>query len=93
VAEVTQRRGVSIPGSDDLLNFFGGATVIIDPDGRIRYVMAKRITNNDRVSQQRDFLESPNGAKYKESLTGKTSAKPNVFMMLHHEDAAVDGEQ
>jgi hypothetical protein len=93
VAEVTQRRGVSIPGSEDLLNFFGGATVIIDPDGRIRYVMKKRITDNDRVNQQREFLESPNGAKYKESLTGKTSAKPNVFMMLHDEDPDVDGRQ
>lgn len=85
VAEVTQRRLARIEGSEDLMNFFGGSTVIIDPDGNIRYVMAKRVTNNDRLNEQKAFLESPEGARYKDSLWGKATTKPNVFAMLHDE--------
>jgi hypothetical protein len=85
VAEVTQRRLARVEGSEDLMNFFAGSTIIIDPDGNIRYVMAKRITNNDRLNEQKAFLESPEGAKYKEMLWGKVTTKPNVFAMLHDE--------
>lgn len=88
VAEVTQRRMVRTEGSEDVFNFFGGSTIIIDPNGRIRYVMAKRITNNKRLDEQKQFLQSIQGAKYKESLWGKTSTKPNFFMMLHDEQPA-----
>jgi hypothetical protein len=85
VAEVTQRRLVRIEGSEDPMNFFGGSTIIIDPDGNIRYVMVKKITDNDRVNGQKEFLDSPEGAKYKDSLWGKATTKPNVFAMLHDE--------
>lgn len=83
VAEVTQRRSARVQGSEDTCNFYGGSTVIIDPRGAVRYVIAKRVTNNQRLQQQIDFLNGPQGAKYKDSFYGQTSTKPNFFMMLH----------
>jgi hypothetical protein len=88
VAEVTQQRFVRIEGSEDPMNFFGGSTIIIDPDGNIRYVVAKRIIDSDRVTEQKEFLESPEGAQYKDSLWGKATTEPNVFAMLHDKTPA-----
>jgi hypothetical protein len=87
VAEVTQRRLARIIGTDDVCNFYGGATIIIDPRGRIRYVMTKRVTNNQRLDEQIEFLDSVEGAKYKSSFYGKATTKPNFFLMLHEDDS------
>jgi hypothetical protein len=86
VAEVTQRRMARVQGSDDACNFYGGATVIIDPKGGIRYVMKKNVLNNQRLQQQIDFLNKDPGGKYKDSFYGTASTKPNFFMMLHEEE-------
>lgn len=87
VAEVTQRRMARVQGSQDTCNFYGGSTIIIDPRGAIRYSIARRVTDNQRLLQQVDFLNRLEGAKYKDSFYGKVSTKPNFFMMLH--DGAV----
>ncbi|HBB87410.1 MAG TPA: peptidase M4 [Blastocatellia bacterium] len=87
VAEVTQLRRAHVQGSEDTCNFYGGSTIIIDPHGAIRYVIAKRVTNNLRLQQQIDFLNGPLGAKYKDSFYGQVSSQPNFFMMLHEEEA------
>jgi hypothetical protein len=83
IAEVTQRRSARVQGSEETCNFYGGSTIIIDPKGAIRYVIAKRVTNNQRLQQQIDFLNGPQGEKYKDSFYGQNSTKPNFFMMLH----------
>lgn len=88
VAEVTQRRMARVKGSADTCNFYGGSTIIIDPKGAIRYVIAKRVTNNQRLQQQIDFLNGPQGALYRDSFYGQDSTKPNFFMMLHEEESA-----
>lgn len=85
IAEVTQRRMAHVKGSTDTCNFYGGSTVIIDPRGAIRYVIAKRVTNNVRLQQQIDFLDGLQGFKYRDSFYGTASTKPNFFMMLHDE--------
>jgi hypothetical protein len=82
VAEITQRRMARVQDSEDVCNFYGGATVIIDPRGAIRYVMKKNVANNQRLEQQKQFLNTT-GANYKESFYGTSSSKPNFFMMLH----------
>ena len=86
VAEVTQRRIAHVEGSTDTCNFYGGSTISIDPKGAIRLVMSKRVTNNQRLAQQIEFLNSVQGAMYKDSFYGQTSTKPNFFMMLHDEN-------
>lgn len=83
VAEVTQRRMARVPGETQPCNFYGGSTIIIDPRGKIRYVIAKRVSNNPRLQNQIEFLNSLQGLEFKESFYGQESTKPNFFMMLH----------
>lgn len=85
VAEVTQKRTAEFKATNEKCTFYGGSTIIIDPDGRIRYVIRKSITDNDRKEEQKKFLDSPRGLKYKPSLCD--TQRPNLFQMLHEEEA------
>jgi hypothetical protein len=53
VAEVTQRRIVGV--GNQTAKFFGGSTVILGPRGEIRYVIAKRVGDGDRLERQLEF--------------------------------------
>jgi hypothetical protein len=86
VAEVTQKRMARFPKTNEECTFYGGSTIIIDPDGRIRYVVAKKITDRERLSEQKRFLDSSVGEKYKPSLCGTET--PNLFRMLHEENGS-----
>ena len=83
VAEVTQKRRARFSDTETC-TFYGGSTVIIDPYGRIRYSVVKNVTNNKRVNDQKQFLNSPVGQRHKSSLCGTET--PNLFQMLHEED-------
>lgn len=83
VAEVTQKRKAQFKDTKETCTFYGGSTIIIDPDGRIRYVIAKKVTDRFRLDEQKSFLDSPAGMKYKGSLCGTET--PNLFKMLHEE--------
>jgi hypothetical protein len=83
IAEVTQKREARDPDTNETCTFYGGSTVIIDPDGRIRYVVLKRVTDVPRLNKQKAFLNGP-GAQHKPTLCGKED--PNLFKMLHEED-------
>jgi hypothetical protein len=85
VAEVTQRRIASVQGESEPCNFYGGSTIIIDPRGKIRYVISKRVSNNPRLQKQIEFLNSLQGQEFKKSFYGQESTKPNFFRMLHEE--------
>jgi hypothetical protein len=84
VAEVTQKRRAHFAETNETCTFYGGSTVIIDPDGRIRYAIVKNVTNNHRLNEQKAFLDGPRGMKYKQTLCGTET--PNLFMMLHEEE-------
>jgi hypothetical protein len=49
VAEVTQRRVVRRGGRE--LHYYGGATVILGPQGEVRYVISKSVMNEERLAQ------------------------------------------
>ena len=83
VAEVTQKRRAHFAETNETCTFYGGSTVIIDPDGRIRYVVLKRVTEVPRLNKQKAFLDGV-GARHKPSLCSDQT--PNLFMMLHEED-------
>ena len=83
VAEVTQKRKAKFEKTKEECTFYGGSTVIIDPDGRIRYVVDKSVTNRVRLKNQKRFLDSPAGLKHKPSLCGTET--PNLFQMLHED--------
>lgn len=83
VAEVTQKRRARF-SETDTCTVYGGSTVIIDPYGQIRYVVLKSVTNNKRVNDEKQFLNSPVGQMHKPSLCGMET--PNLFQMLHEDN-------
>jgi hypothetical protein len=84
VAEVTQRRRVrGNPGFD----FYGGCTVIIDPQGQVRYTILKRVTHNERLACQREFMQSEIGRRYWLQNGRQLIPRPQMFRLLHGTDA------
>lgn len=94
VIEVTQRRhgyfdprrqkmadnGTERAGPADFI-FRGGATLIIDlRENRLRYVIRKRIDDDERLQQQRELLARPEGFGFT-YLSGSTAREP--FAMAH----------
>jgi hypothetical protein len=82
VAEVTQRRTIDSPeGSFDL---YGGSTVILGPDGEIRYVIRKSIGQEERVEEQLAYMTGP-GRAYWQSQQGRLVPAEKMFRLLHRE--------
>jgi hypothetical protein len=55
VAEITQRRRMKDPATGKESKFFGGSTVIIGPEGEIRYIISKSIDNAGRQQRQVEY--------------------------------------
>jgi hypothetical protein len=62
VAEITQRRWCR-QSSGTLSEFFGGSTVILGPDGRVRYVIRKSVTDPRRIQAQADYFDGKGDSK------------------------------
>lgn len=56
VAEVTQCRTVRDNRGE--WSFFGGSTIILDPSGKIRYVISKSLLSERRLQRARQFSET-----------------------------------
>lgn len=80
VAEVTQCRIVRDPKGS--FHSYGGATVIIGPQGELRYVIAKNILNEERLAQQRKFIRGP-GKHFWITKERAMQPVPNAFKLLH----------
>nr|MDQ6914155.1 hypothetical protein [Verrucomicrobiota bacterium] len=80
VAEVTQSCTVSVAG--DTFDMDGGCTVVIGPNGEIRYVVAKGFANADRRKRQHAALNGPLQGFWKKSGRRFTQ-KPNVLQRVH----------
>ena len=63
VAEVTQRRAVPAADGSPAFEFLGGATLILDPRGGVRYAITKRVTNDERLARQRTYVAG-DGARF-----------------------------
>ena len=83
IAEVIQR--CIIPRKDGRMGFefFGGATVILGPEGEIRYAISKSVIGKGRRERRRDFLESAAGQRYWNVEGGRYVPKGPLFRMLH----------
>jgi hypothetical protein len=96
VAEVTQRRIVRSTPERAGFEFYGGATVIIDPLGQIRYIISKRVTNQDRLEAQAKFMRGGFGATLWEQANGEYNPTHELFRMLHNSPgkrAPTDGRE
>jgi hypothetical protein len=84
VAEISQRRIVKGGGENDRsLPFYGGSTVILGPEGEIRYVIRKNVESTERSDGQRKFIEGPVGQQYWAPEGDVLAPKPNALKMLH----------
>lgn len=86
VAEVIQRRRARL--ADDavgpLVDFYGGATIILDPLGQVRYVIRKSVLHPERLQGQRDYVTGPGAALFGE-VDGEIVPVAAPFRMLHSE--------
>lgn len=82
VAEVTQRRLVRGDGRHTPFEFYGGATVILNPRGEIRYIVRKNILKQERLERQRAFLSGAGHRLWEKSESGLVP-KRQLFKMLH----------
>jgi hypothetical protein len=57
IAEVTQRRTAHAADGTPY-DFYGGSTVILGPDGEVRYTINKRICQGEREKNQGQFIEA-----------------------------------
>ena len=85
VAEVTQACTIQLGG--ELMDFMGGCTLIIGPDGGVRYAVYKRL---DSAERQKRMLASAKGPLRKYwTLDGrKRVPMRGTFRLLHGVEAA-----
>jgi hypothetical protein len=83
IAEVTQTRRVRGRSGDRGFDFLGGATVVIGPDGHVRYVVSKSVLNEERVKRQRSFLASDRGRELWKARDGHLAPAGRPFKALH----------
>jgi hypothetical protein len=85
VAEVTQRRIVKPRDDAPGFDFFGGSTVLIDPKGRVRYLVRKSVLSRTRLAAQRDFVKRSGDRFFLVSpiVGGMALPHPQGFRLLH----------
>jgi len=92
VAEVTQTRRVRARTGDRGFAFLGGATIVIGPDGAIRYVVSKSVLNEERLRRQRKFQASDRGRELWMTRDGMLAPVRRPFRALHRRDGLVRTE-
>jgi hypothetical protein len=64
VAEVVQEATVSG------MRFYGGSTIILGSDGRVRYVIRRRVDDVERARRQAEYHASPAGQQALDAAAG-----------------------
>jgi hypothetical protein len=80
VAEVTQSCTVNRKG--ELFDVTGGCTIVIDPEGRVRYSIFKKFDSEERQARQLAAMRGPLKRFWKKSGR-KFQLQPHVLRRLH----------
>jgi len=80
VAEVTQACTAEFKG--ELFEMNGGCTVVIDPQGQVRYSIYKGFASETRRARQHAALRGPLKAFWKKT-NGRYTLQPNVLHRVH----------
>ena len=81
VAEVTQR--VVRRHKEKLVELHGGSTVLIDPWGKVRLVIRKRVLREDHDREAMEFITSPEGKVYWKTEKGVQTPQRAAFRIVH----------
>ena len=82
VAEIVQRRWLT-GLAERPCEFYGGSTIIIGPDGQIRYLISKSVTNAQRAAAQAQHLNSAEPGKAWEGRDGRLFVPQMALRALH----------
>jgi hypothetical protein len=83
VAEITQRRTVRDQETGLLTDFYGGVTLIIGPEGNIRYTVLKRTDDHKRLRAQVAFQKQSKELWIQ--ISGCFVAARDLFLSLHEQ--------
>ncbi|SFM50338.1 hypothetical protein [Nitrosomonas communis] len=83
VAEITQRCRIPRKDNKAAFEFYGGVTVILGPEGEVRYAISKSVVGKRRQERRLEFLESPAGQYFWKIENGKYVLKEPLFKWLH----------
>lgn len=83
VAEITQQRAVVDPETGLAAKSFGGSTVIIGPEGEVRYVISKNVGNEERLAGQLQYQRA-NGKYWKHDQESKRFKMAGFAHQLAH---------
>ena len=81
VGEVTQLRTLSVSGRR--MPFHGGSTIILGPEGKIRYAISKSVVSPSRLDAQIGFVSSGVGKGFWEETRMGMVPQPDMFFLLH----------
>ena len=79
IAEIVQRCIISKGGQPYI--FYGGATVVFGIDGAVRFVIRKRIDNDDRMVEQQEYITGKGGLKFWTENMGVRTPLPQTFKL------------
>jgi hypothetical protein len=85
VCEVAQRRSSRLADGRSF-DFYGGSTIILGPEGEVRYVIRKDVASRRRLDQQRRFIARDGASAFWASPPGEPSRLAPVacpFLALH----------
>jgi hypothetical protein len=82
IGEVTPRQLLSLDGRH--IEFYGGLTIILVPNGEVRYVVSKSSVNTERVKKQLDFVSTAAGKKFWEETRIGFIQRSNIFRPMHN---------
>jgi hypothetical protein len=83
IAEVTQLRRVQARADCPAFAYHGGGTIILDPEGKVRYVVLKSVVGEGRLDRRRQFLSGALGQRYWEMKDGAYHRRKHLFRLLH----------
>jgi hypothetical protein len=83
VAEIVQRRSVKSRDGRRGFDFYGGATAILDPRGRVRYVIRKSVLDGERLRRQRDFIGGDGRSFFGNGPGNAMLPEPKMLLRLH----------
>ena len=82
VADVTQHCVVPLKSGRRTVAY-GGSTVILGPNGDVRYIIGKGVVSESRIDALSEFVESQAGMAYWHEHDGVTHPTADVLKMLH----------
>lgn len=83
VAEITQVLVARASGASASYRLVGGSTVILGPDGEVRYVISKSALGCERLQRRREFMDSPQGRQFWHIENARYVQKAPLCAMLH----------